>query len=147
MEAIFFLKRVLYKLFPFLERYETTRQFMKFCMIGSTNVMIDFSIYFILTRLFHLYFVIANFGSFAIAVTWSFYMNKTWTFKHMDTHLLKERYLKFFIVNAIGVSLQTTILYIFVTYGGVHDLISKGIAIVLVTFWNFFMSKYWVFKI
>lgn len=140
-------RKVSYKLFPFLERYHTVRQFMKFCIIGSTNVVIDFSIYFVLTRYFKIYFVFANIGSFLCAVTWSFYMNKRWTFRHALSENLHEKYIKFFIVNAIGVTLQTSLLYLLVTHGYLHDLVSKGIAIILVTFWNFFVSKYWVFKI
>jgi len=147
MFKIDIVKKILYKCLPFLERHNSVRQFMKFCIIGSTNVAIDFSIYFILTRLFKIYFIIANVGSFLCAITWSFYMNKRWTFRHALSGDMKKKYIKFFIVNAIGVTLQTLILYILVTFGEMHDLLSKCIAIVLVTFWNFFASKYWVFKI
>ena len=141
------IQKIIYKFFPFIERYHSVRQFMKFCIIGSTNVVIDFTIYFILTRFFHLYFIMANFGSFFIAVSWSFYMNKKWTFRHLDPQFLKERFVKFIITNAIGVSIQTLLLYWFVTHGHLHALLAKGAAIVIATFWNFFVSKYWVFSI
>jgi len=147
MEILSGIKNFFYNHIPFLERYRSVRQFMKFCAIGSTNVVIDFTIYFTLTRFFHIYYIIANFGSFFVAVSWSFYMNKRWTFRHLDSQFLKERFVKFFITNAIGVSIQTLLLYSFVTYGHFHDLVAKGAAIVIATFWNFLVSKYWVFKI
>lgn len=140
-------KALLYKYFPFLDRYRSFRQFVKFCVIGMTNVCIDFLVYIILTRFFHLYFVLANLGSFAIAVSWSFYMNKNWTFKDFLGEKLREKYIKFFVTNAIGVSIQTLLLYCFVVYMHWNDIISKALAVVIVVFWNFFVSKYWVFRI
>ena len=120
------------------------RQFIKFCLVGLTNLVFDFSVYFFLTRFLHLYFVLANVFSFTVAVTWSFWLNKHWTFKnHLKDY--QRQYLRFFITNILGMIWQTSLLYLLVTVAGWHDLVAKALAVVLVAFWNFGLSRWWAF--
>lgn len=121
------------------------RQFTKFCFVGLINASIDFIVYLTLTRIFNLYFILANLGSFIIAVTSSFLINKKWTFRDQGKDQVKK-YIKFIITNLIGLGINTTLLYCFVTYLGLYDIIAKILAIILTTFWNFSASKYWTFK-
>lgn len=121
------------------------KQFVKFCLVGLFNVLVDFTVYLALTRLLGLYFILANFGSFTVGVTVSFLINKKITFKDNGNEQAKK-YFKFFIANGIGLLINTTLLYLFFTYGGFNDLIAKIFAIILTTFWNFNISKYWVFR-
>lgn len=121
------------------------KQFTKFCFVGLGNAVIDFSIYLTLTRVFNLYFVLANIGAFIVAVTSSFLINKKWTF-HDSGGEHTKKYIKFIVTNLIGLGINTTLLYCFVTYLGLFDVLAKIMAIVLTTFWNFSTSKYWTFK-
>lgn len=120
------------------------KQFIKFCLVGLSNLVIDFSVYFLMTRVFHLYFVLANLISFSFAVSWSFWLNKKWTFRNDARDY--QQYLKFFIINISGMIWQTTLLYLLVTLAHWHDLIAKGLAVVIVTFWNFSLSRWWAFR-
>lgn len=119
-------------------------QFIKFCLVGFSNLVIDFSVYFFATRVFHLYFVLANVCSFAVAISWSFWLNKRWTFRNDNRDY--RQYLKFFIINVSGMLWQTTLLYLLVTVWRWHDLLAKGLAVVIVTFWNFSLSRWWAFR-
>jgi len=121
------------------------RQFAKFCFFGLINAGIDFLIYLALTRIFNLYFVLANVGSFTIAVTTSFLMNKKWTFRDTGGDHVKK-YIKFVITNLTGLAIGTTVLYLLVTYLGFYDVTAKIVAIVIAAFWNFGASKYWTFR-
>ena len=137
----------LFRLVPFLERQHALRQFVKFCIVGVSNVVLDFVVYIILTRFFNIYYLLANAGSFLVAVTWSFFLNKNWTFRARLGENVREKYIKFFAANVVGIIIQTLLFYMFVEKIHMHDLLGKAASIVLVVFWNFTFSKYWVFKI
>jgi len=124
----------------------TIRQMIKFNIIGLSNFILDFSVYYFLTRDFAFwqhYYVLANAVSFAVAVTWSFFWNKYWTFRAGGRSY--KQYVKFFTVYLISLMLSTLLLYWTVEYWHWLDLISKFVIAMVVMFWNFFMNKYWAF--
>ncbi len=56
------------------------RQISRFLLIGAVNFVLDFSVYYILTRWFGWYYLVANVGSFLVANISSYLMNSQWTF-------------------------------------------------------------------
>ncbi len=133
---------------PIAERFPVLREMFKFGLVGLTNVAVDFSIYFFLTGIsifWQEYYLAANFVSFVIAVTWSFFINKYWTFKHQAKGAPRQ-YVKFFIVSFVGLLLAESILYLTVDVFKKTDVYGKVSAIFIVYFWNFFINKYWTFR-
>ncbi|MFA6524957.1 MAG: GtrA family protein [Patescibacteria group bacterium] len=123
-------------------------QFVKFAIIGTANTFVDFGIYFGLTRssqFWETHYLWANFIAFVVAASSSYIFNKNWTFKDKNRKI-RIQYSKFILVSAIGLSLNETILYFLVTHAGLHDLISKAMAISVVLFWNFTINKIWTFR-
>jgi|SRR3989344_4092617 len=145
-ENIDFVKKIAYKVFPFLGRYHNFRLFIKFCLVGSTNVLLDMLVYIVATRFFHIYFVYASIISFVVAVTWSFFINRRWTFQDTMNSDTNGKYIKFFTVNTIGAIIQIYVLYIFVERFYWNDIAVKAITIVIIAFWNFSLSRIWVFR-
>jgi len=127
------------------EKYSIIKQFVKFCLVGFTNVFIDFSVYIVLTRFFDVQYLLANIFSFIVAVSWSFILNRTWTFRNTENKV-RQQYFKFFAVSLAGLLLNTLILYTLVDFYNFYDLLAKGMAVVLVTFWNFSVNRFWTFK-
>lgn len=142
------MKSALLRLLPFSHK-EQVRQFYKFSIIGVSNTIIDFSIYFVLTRTvltFSFGYLLANVISFSIAVTNSYIWNRLWTFRSASTNKVLE-FTKFYFVNLSGLVLSTGLLFLFVHYAHLHDTVGKVIAISIVLFWNFLINKFWVFKV
>lgn len=139
-------RRIVFKVFPFLDRYRNFRLFVKFCLVGSTNAMIDMLVYIIATRFFHIYFVYASVISFIVSVSWSFVFNRHWTFRDKINAEINSKYIKFFTVNTIGAIIQIYILYIFVEWFYWNDIVVKVLTTVIIAFWNFSMSRIWVFR-
>lgn len=52
----------------------------RFLLIGAVNFVLDFSVYYILTRWLSWYYLVANVGSFLVANISSYLMNSQWTF-------------------------------------------------------------------
>ena len=142
-----FVKKMVYRVFPFLGRYHNFRLFVKFCLVGSTNVLLDMSTYIVATRFFHIYFIYASIISFVVAVTWSFFINRRWTFQDAMNSETNRKYIKFFTVNTIGAIIQIYVLYIFVEMFYWNDIVVKAHTIVIIAFWNFSLSRIWVFRV
>ncbi|MDD5110198.1 MAG: GtrA family protein [Patescibacteria group bacterium] len=139
------LRQIAYRLFPFLDRHRGARQFVKFCVVGLSNVVVDVGIYLALTRVFGWYFLYASLTSFVVAVSWSYYWNRRWTFRLPESNLTRQ-FPKFVITNVVSGTMQNVVLYFSVEMLGWHDLYGKAIAIVLGTFWNFIVTKFWAFR-
>jgi putative flippase GtrA len=140
-----------------LLRAEGFQQFVKFCVIGFTSMVIDVTIAKKLTYGVGLNWILAQSISFALAVTNGFIWNSLWTFRGLGVGKRHERYAKFVAVNVIGLLLNVAIMKcVFFLFTGniinqgnpdeAHWNIAKGIAIVIVAIWNFTANKHWTFK-
>lgn len=59
---------------------QLTAEFIRFCVVGVLNTVIDLGLFALLTRLVGLDPLIANVLSFTTGATNSFLLNKYWTF-------------------------------------------------------------------
>ena len=114
-------------------------------MVGFTNLFIDILIYWLLTRIAHWQYLLAAVCSFTVAVSWSFFINRRWTFRHQepDLHL---QYAKFFMANCVSLVFNLSLLYFFVDFCGLHDLLAKLVTAFFVAFLNFALNRFWTFK-
>ncbi len=133
---------------PGLRRFGVLPQFFRFCTVGIFNTVIDFSIYFSLTRIwwyFDQHYLQANFFAFLLANLFSFWANKNWTFKNFDQHRFSQ-YGKFFSTSILALlSIQLT-MYLGVSILGWWDLAVKILALLVSVLINFFGAKFWAFK-
>lgn len=129
---------------------ETGRQFLTFAVIGVGNTIIDFGIYYLLTRytIFFNYHTpgryVANSISFLIATTFSFWMNRSWTFRRKDRPTLSES-LRFYATTVGGLFVNNFFLFFLGDFIGINDLVAKAFSTVFSTIWNFVFKKLWVF--
>ena len=84
-------------------------------------------------------------GSFVLAVSWSFVINRYWTFRHQGRDV-GNQYVKFLIANAFVMVLNLSLMYTLVDLLHVYDLLSKLIIAVILAFVNFTINKLWTFK-
>lgn len=122
-----------------------TKQFIKFCLVGFTNLSIHLFLFFLLTRFAGLHYVFASIIAFIIAVSWSFLVNKKWTFRKDDNNH-KEQYLKFFIANIIAFIINVSLLSFFIEILHLYDILAQLVASVICAFINFAINRFWTFK-
>jgi dolichol-phosphate mannosyltransferase len=84
VEASIFSNFVLnnYWTFGGRNRYVTDRffkKFVKFNLVSLTALVITFSIFYILTRFFGVYYLLAQMGGIALAMFWNYFVNLNWT--------------------------------------------------------------------
>ncbi len=132
-------------------------QFIKFCIIGTSGLVIDFSVLNLLSTATSIYagpfIALFNAVSFSVAVSNSYYWNRRWTFRHQGP-VSASSVSRFMLVNAGGAFLNSAIVFILTTFVpplfAVHPQLwlnaAKIIALPISTFWNFLGAKYFIFR-
>ena len=119
-------------------------QFIKFCVVGGTGVVVDFGITFLFKEKLKLNKYIANSQGFMAAASTNYLLNRWWTFRSHDPDVAQQ-YVQFVGISAIGLILNNIIIYLLNDKARLNFYLSKLIAIGLVTLWNFFMNYYFTF--
>jgi putative flippase GtrA len=114
------------------------RQFIKFCIVGASNVVLDIGVSSALLFVFGMNWVLSKCISFLVAVSNSFYWNCRWTFRealpqeafpvrgqgaaaalnekadearlNLQLPLQQTRYLKFVVINIAGFLLNLVVM-------------------------------------
>lgn len=132
----------------YADRFPTVNQFIKFCLVGAANAVLDFSVYLGLTRFFvfwQSHLLAANFIAVFIASLSSFFLNKYFTFHNQSRQFVRQ-YTKFVIVSAVYIGLVQLVLYVCIELLSWYDLWGKVMASAVGLVWNFTAHKFWSFR-
>jgi len=139
------------------KKSKTFFEFVKFFLVGVSNTFLDLGVLNLLILIFSfgsgIYYSLFKAISFLVAVSNSYFWNKTWVFESKKKEIKKEG-LKFLLVSVGGLIINVGIASLVVGVGGEVFKVSPKIlgnlgAILAVfgsMFWNFFGYKFFVFK-
>jgi putative flippase GtrA len=119
-------------------------KFIKFCMVGFTGVFVDFGITFVCKEILKIQKYVANALGFTIAATTNYMLNRMWTFHSHNPHVGLE-FTRFFLIALIGLGINLLILWTMAGKFRVNFYVSKLVATILVTIWNFLINAYFTF--
>ncbi|PIV90021.1 hypothetical protein COW46_03955 [Candidatus Gracilibacteria bacterium CG17_big_fil_post_rev_8_21_14_2_50_48_13] len=135
-----------------LYTYITNATFIKFCLVGTLNTLIDVGILQLLllvsgidphtSPLLFVFVLIAFFS----AVLNGFFLNKLWTFRMRTRKNSTRQFIKFLITNLVGLGLTMILMFFLVQLLHMVPYIAKLCTSALVLVWNFFATKHWTFK-
>ena len=117
--------------------------FIKFSIVGFSNLFISLIIYYMLIFLL-IDYQIANIIGFAIASFNGYIWNKLWVFKNKKHNTLNI--MKFYITYFLSWFLGAILLYIWVQKLSISDKIAPIINLCITTPLNYLSNKLWVFK-
>lgn len=121
---------------------------IKFGLVGIVNTLVDWSVYYALTRttiFFGDHLTYAKALSFFVGTIPSFVANRYWTFGKTNAVSAME-VTRFYVTNVVALVLNAATLFVFVHILGVYDLVGVIVATAVSFLWNFFVSKNWVFR-
>lgn len=128
-------------------RFQASRTFLKFALVGLSGVLVNLSFFILLLRL-GLNKFIASPIAIELSIISNFLLNNYWTFKlrnSADNLLLKG--LKFNGVSLLALALSyITFLFLNIVFPKTHPVIHQAIVIVPATLVNYFLNYYWTFK-
>lgn len=125
---------------------------IRFIIVGGVNTALDFGILFLLTFL-GLDKIVANYFSTGIALIFSFFANKSFTFKHKEGNA-KKQFILFLVITLFGLWViqpiiiwgSTTFLASYIPNEAVNLFVAKLIATVASLIWNYVLYSRIVFK-
>jgi len=131
----------------------TKNKKFRFIVVGGTNTVIDFAFYNLFSKVFSLALPVANMISSFIAMLFSFFMNKKWTFRDAGENYFRQVVLFFiFTIISIWVIQSGTIWLVEHIFSDVNwqdfwlKNILKVIASVPSLIWNYLTYDRFVFK-
>lgn len=122
------------------------RQIIKFLIAGGTGAFVDLSIYYTLTYVAELWYVLSSVLSFAIAFWVSFGLQKFWTFRDGDTERVGKQTALYFFVAIVNLGINTLLIYFLVEHSGVHKFAAKILASGIVAVESFIVYRYIIFN-
>ena len=128
----------------YLEKQNRNIQFFKFCLVGCSNVLVTYGIYYILIWC-GINYIIANTIGYIAGIFNAYIWNKKYVFNEKKISTIKTL-VKTFASYGITYCISTTILYICTALIGISELISPIVTLFITTPINFMLNKLWVFK-
>jgi putative flippase GtrA len=120
-------------------------KFLKFCIVGSSGMIIDFGTTWLLKEKVKINKYIANSTGFILAATSNYILNRCWTF-HSDNTRVAEEYLSFVLISVAGLGINNFVLYMLTDKMKLNFYLSKLLATGVVTLWNFYMNYLITFR-
>ncbi|WP_246939206.1 GtrA family protein [Bacillus pinisoli] len=118
-------------------------KFLKYSGVGIISTIIYFLSVYIFVEVFSSEPVLGSAIAFIIMTFFSFILNKTFTFGGNYT---KKKLTRFYIVAAIGFTLNYFIMNTIVNVLSYHYVIGELITIVIIPIINFTLNYFWTFK-
>jgi putative flippase GtrA len=119
-------------------------KFIKFCLVGFSGVFVDFGITYFFKEIIKIQKYYANAIGFTTAATTNYILNRVWTFQSKNPHIVLE-FSRFFIIALIGLVINSAIIWLMNGKFKVNFYLSKLVATVIVTGWNFLINAYFTF--
>ncbi len=122
-------------------------QLFQFGVVGGSGYVINLVVFALLTAGADLNYVVAAIGSFAVAVTNNFLLNRHWTFRQQGArdHHAGFQAARFLTVSIVGLAVNLAILALLVAGLGMPELPSQAFAVAATTPINFIGNKLWTF--
>lgn len=133
---------------------ESILQFIRFGIVGFSNVAVSYVINVIVLLLLNKYslsydFVIGNVVAFILSVLWSFYWNNKFVFKNENNSLknILIKLLKTYVVYSFSCLILNNVLsFIWIDMLKISKYIAPLINLVVTIPINFILNKIWAFK-
>ncbi len=119
-------------------------KFIKFSLVGFSGIFVDFGTTFLCKEIFKIQKYFANSLGFILAATSNYILNRLWTFHSTNPNVMLE-FSRFFIIALIGLIINLLIIWAMSGKFKVNFYLSKLVATVVVTLWNFLINAYYTF--
>ena len=133
MKSLFVINKILFS------------KLLKFGIVGCSGMIIDFGITYLCKEILKINKFVSNGIGFILAATSNYFLNRNWTFNSQSEDI-GIQYAQFMIVSAIGLGINSLVLFLLNEKLKWNFYFSKVIAIAITTIWNFFANLLFTFK-
>ncbi len=119
-------------------------KFIKFGLVGTTGLIIDFGSTYILKEKLKVFPYLASSIGFTLAASSNYLLNRLWTFHSINPQIFLE-YSSFILISLIGLGINNTFLWLFSGHYKQNFYLSKLLATIITILWNFLANFYITF--
>ena len=126
---------------------ETFTQAVKYFIVGGFCTVLDFALLFILTHFVGLNYLTSSIISFMSGTVLNYFLCTYWIFKVKVVENRKHEFIFYVIITAIGLGINTLLIWSFTEFWGLYFMLSKLMATFVTYWWNFGARKYFLHTI
>lgn len=116
-------------------------QFIKFAGVGTAAFFIDYGLMIFFTEVFNIYYLVSATMSFTISVIFNYVASMRFVFTHRTDLSRKREFIIFIVLSVMGLLLNNVGMYIGVDVLRIDYRITKILATMCVTIFNFFTRR------
>lgn len=121
---------------------QTHAEILKFIIVGGINTLNYYVVYLLLLKLLHIEYMISHITGFIVAFVISYYLNCYFVYRVKPTW---RKFISFPITQIVNISLQTVLLYVFVSWLNLPAEIAPCAGLIITIPITFILSK-WILK-
>ncbi|HDE9288120.1 TPA: flippase GtxA [Staphylococcus aureus] len=121
---------------------QTHAEILKFIIVGGINTLNYYVVYLLLLKLLHIEYMISHITGFIVTFVISYYLNCYFVYRVKPTW---RKFISFPITQLVNVSLQTVLLYVFVSWLNLPAEIAPFAGLIITIPITFILSK-WILK-
>ena len=115
-------------------------EIFRFCVVGGISLLADYAILYVLTDFVGVYYLYSSAISFTLTVVLNYWLCVKYVFKGAKKQTTRQATI-FIGSSIVGLFLNQLCMWFFVDIIGIHYLIAKLGATVIVTVWNYVMKR------
>ena len=127
-------------------------QFFRYAFVGGVAAVVDWAVLWLIERMGAHYLIAAVFAFFAGLAT-NFALSKLFVFRAQKARLgsgvelaAGGEFLSYAVIGAVGLGITAALMYALTEWVGLHFMLSKVIATLIVLVWNFMARKLLLYR-
>lgn len=117
-------------------------QISRFSIVGGVSVVTYYALLYGFTEFFGLWYIASALVAFGGYFATNFSLQKYWAFKNRSKKYINRQLFQFTMMAIGNWVLNTSLLYVFVEYGGLHYMLAQAILTILVSIIAYFCLRY-----
>lgn len=115
-------------------------ELVRFCLVGGICFLVDYGLLYVCTEHFGIYYLYSSAIAFSVSVVFNYWLCLRFVFSGAKSQTAGQTAL--FIGSSIaGLGLNQLCMWFFVSLGGIHYMLAKILATIVVTAWNYVMKR------
>jgi putative flippase GtrA len=122
------------------------RQFVQYVLVGAVAFVFDFVALFVLTERVGLHYIVSASIAFLLGLTTNYLLCILWIFDYRTLQNQAHEFAVFSLIGFAGLLLNGALMFILIEFLGVHYLIARAQAAVLILLFNFSLKRFLLFS-
>lgn len=125
--------------------WSVREQFIKYFVVGISGLFLDIFLLAFFTRVLGQNPTLSLIFTQLVVLVYNFSLNKYWSFANRE--LPHRQIVRYLVLAGFNYIFSLIVMYVFNESLGFDEILVRIATIALMVSWNFFLYKYWVYKI